>query len=228
MLNTDLEIKEIQFKRGKKSVLEEKLVADLLGVPKSGEPIYETDTGKLKLGDGTTPYIDLPYFGVTSDTSNLPNFAIKDPLSNQVLLYDETLQAWVNKDLADEESIIYLAERGLTIKGYDSAEQGYMLVKDLKEGLAWVKPLDTAPLNNAVAAAETHKNEAANLAQQAGAAAIKAETAESNAKAINNQTMAWVNEKFWWGTADEYNEEISTNGLNPETFYFIRMSGINS
>jgi hypothetical protein len=228
MLNTDLEIKEIQFKRGKKSVLEEKLVADLLGVPKSGEPIYETDTGKLKLGDGTTPYIDLPYFGVTGDTSNLPNFIIQDPLNSQVLLYDENLQAWVNKDLADKESIIYLAERGLTIKGYDEAEQGYMLVKDQTEGLAWVKPLDTTPLNNAVAAAETHKNEAANLAQQAGVAAIKAETAENNAKAINNQTMAWVNEKFWWGTADEYNEEISTNGLNPETFYFIRMSGINS
>jgi hypothetical protein len=34
--------------------------------------------------------------------------------------------------------------------------------------------------------------------------------------------MSWVNNKFWWGTAEEYNAEIAKNGLNPETFYFIK------
>lgn len=31
--------------------------------PASGEPCYETDTGKLKIGNGTTPYNDLEYIG---------------------------------------------------------------------------------------------------------------------------------------------------------------------
>lgn len=226
MPNTDLEIKNIQFKRGKKAVLEEKLVAGNLGVPKDGEPIYETNTRSLKIGDGHTSYKDLPYFGGKSDSGNvsldIPNFIIQDPLTSQILLYDAEQQAWVNKDLADSESIIYLAERGLTIKGYDKAEQGYMLVKDQTEGLAWVKPLETAQLNNAVASAETHAATAGTYAQQAGGAAIRAETAEGNANRINEQTMTWVNNKFWWGTADEYNAEIAENGLNPGTFYFIK------
>jgi hypothetical protein len=222
MPNTDLEIKNIQFKRGKKAILEEKLVADKLGVPNSGEPIYETDTRKLKIGDGITAYRELPYFGGNSTDLDLPTFIIQDPLTDQILLYDAEQQAWVNKDLADSESIIYLAERGLTIKGYDAAEQGYMLVKDQVKGLTWVKPLDTAQLNSAVASAESHATTAGTYSQQAGSAAIKAETAEGNATRINQQTMAWVNDKFWWGTAEEYNAEISENGLIPGTFYFIK------
>ena len=222
MLNTDLEIKNIQFKRGKKAVLEEKLVAGKLGVPKSGEPIYETDTRKLKIGDGVTSYKDLPYFGGNGSDVDIPNFIIQDPLdNNQILLYDETLQAWVNKDLADDESIVYLTERGLTIKGYDEAEQGYMLVKDSEKGLTWVEPVDITQLNNAVAAAETAKTDAKSYAQTAGNSAAQASQAAGNAEAINKTTMRWVNEKFWWGSLEEYNTEIAENGLNPGTFYFV-------
>ena len=222
MAQENLKIKTIQFKRGIKSILEAKLVATELGVPAAGEPIFETDTQKLKIGDGITPYADLPYIQGEGNSSNLSNFIIQDPLSNQILLYDDVNQAWVNKDLADKESIIYLAERGLTIKGYDEASQGYMLVKDQEKGLTWVKPLSTDQLNSAVASAEGHMTKAGEHAQQAGSAAIRAETAEGNAKTINNQTMTWVNNKFWWGTAEEYNAEIAENGLNPETFYFIK------
>ena len=222
MLNTDLEIKNIQFKRGKKAVLEDKLVAGKLGVPKSGEPIYETDSGKLKIGDGKTSYKDLHYFGGEgSSTIDVPNFIIQDPLSNQILLYDENLKAWVNKDLADDESIIYLAERGLTIKGYDTAEQGYMLVKDATNGLTWVEPVNITQLNNAVAAAETAKTDAKDFATQAGNSAAQASQAAGNADRINQQTMNWVNEKFWWGSLEEYNQHIQENGLNPGTFYFV-------
>jgi hypothetical protein len=221
MPNTDLEIKNIQFKRGKKAVLEEKLVAGKLGVPKSGEPIYETDTRKLKIGDGKTSYKDLPYYGGNGSDVDIPNFIIQDPLSNQILLYDESLQAWVNKDLADDESIIYLAERGLTIKGYDTAEQGYMLVKDSVNGLTWVEPVNITQLNNAVGAAETAKTDAKNYAQTAGNSAAQASQAAGNADRINQQTMNWVNEKFWWGSLEEYNQHIQENGLNPGTFYFV-------
>jgi hypothetical protein len=37
---------------------------------------------------------------------------------------------------------------------------------------------------------------AGEYSQQAGSAAIRAETAEGNAKTINNQTMSFVNNKF--------------------------------
>lgn len=190
MPNNEINIKTIQFKRGLKAILEAKLTVDNLGVPLVGEPVYETDTKKLKIGDGKTAYVDLPYLQGSAEEGNLPNFIIQDPLSNQVLLYDADLQAWVNKDLADKESIIYLAERGLTIKGYDEAAQGYMLVKDQEKGLTWVKPLDSAQLQQAVVDAEGLKNQAGTYAVQAGNAAVAAETAEGNANRINQQTMS--------------------------------------
>jgi hypothetical protein len=31
--------------------------------------------------------------------------------------------------------------------------------------------------------------------------------------------MNWVNEKFWWGTIEEYN---SLSKIDPGTFYFIK------
>ena len=195
MTEQDVKIKTIQFKRGLKTSLEAKLTTEVLGIPLAGEPIFETDTGKLKIGDGINSYVDLPYISGGS-VEGIPNFIIQDPLSNQVLLYDEETQSWVNKNLADRESIIYLAERGLTIKGYDEASQGYMLVKDQEKGLAWVKPLSTDQLNSAVASAEGHMTKAGEYSQQAGSAAIRAENAEGSANRINQQTMSWVNNKF--------------------------------
>lgn len=53
-------IQKIQLKRGTKNVLE--LVLKNSNRPASGEPIYELDTGKLKIGDGIHDYADLAYF----------------------------------------------------------------------------------------------------------------------------------------------------------------------
>ena len=41
----------------------EALSAQGAAVPKAGEPVYENDTRKLKIGDGVTPLSDLKYFG---------------------------------------------------------------------------------------------------------------------------------------------------------------------
>lgn len=211
----NFQLKTAQFKRGLKSILEARLVANDLGVLLAGEPAFETDTGQLKVGNGVSAYIDLPYVG---NSAGDPRFAITDPVDNQILLYDSDSQKWVNRDLADRESIIYLAARGLTIKGYDTAKQGYMLVKDSIEGLAWVKPLDDTQLQSSVAAAEVAKNQAGNYAIQAGNSAVAAATSEGNANRINQQTMNWVNKKFWWGSIEEYNALTS---IDPGTFYFI-------
>jgi hypothetical protein len=63
MTQDSMKIRTIQFKRGHKAALETKLTSAELGVPAAGEPIYESDTGKLKIGNGTTPWNDLPYLG---------------------------------------------------------------------------------------------------------------------------------------------------------------------
>jgi hypothetical protein len=215
------EIKTIQFKRGKKAILEARLIAGDLGVPKASEPIHEYDTGSLKIGDGVTPYKDLPYFG-GSGSGEDSRFVIQDPLSGQVLLYDEELGKWVNKDLADKESIIYLAERGLTIKGYDEATQGQMLVKDNEKGITWVDQPNLSQMQSFVSAAQTAANNASGYAVQAGNEAVKATTAAGQAERINQQTMNWVNDKFWWGTRAEYDAEVEEFGLNPGAFYFVR------
>ena len=41
----------------------EALAAQGTSVPKAGEIVYENDTRKMKIGDGTTSYADLKYFG---------------------------------------------------------------------------------------------------------------------------------------------------------------------
>lgn len=52
-------ITSIQFKRGNKSALEQVLVG--AKKPVRGEPVWESDTNKLKIGDGSNDYVDLPY-----------------------------------------------------------------------------------------------------------------------------------------------------------------------
>ena len=41
--------------------------------PSAGEPCFETDTGKLKIGDGITAYNSLPYQGGTGDVKSTGN-----------------------------------------------------------------------------------------------------------------------------------------------------------
>lgn len=38
--------------------------------PKDGEPIFEIDTGDVKIGDGVRPYVELPYLGISQETIN--------------------------------------------------------------------------------------------------------------------------------------------------------------
>ena len=212
--NTDTEIRVIQFKRGIKAILESRLVSNDLGVPESGEPIFETDTGQLKIGDGITPYKDLSY--ITG-----PKFIIKDPLDNQILVYDEAQQAWINKNLTDDESIIYLdAEtKGLSIKGYSEAKQGQMLVKDKTSGLAWIDPISDRQLQDVVSSATQLKDQAGIYAQEAGNYVSEASTAADRAEASFGSIVGFIEDKFWWGTAEEYN---AIEHIKADTFYFIK------
>lgn len=58
-MNNIPQISSVQFKRGKRLNLERSLRG--LNRPLAGEPVFETDTFALKIGDGIHDYIDLPY-----------------------------------------------------------------------------------------------------------------------------------------------------------------------
>ena len=80
-------IQKIQLKRGAKNVLD--LVLKNSNRPASGEPIYELDTGKLKIGDGIHDYADLAYFVSIASTQKLVYNSIFEfpPVGNEGTLY---------------------------------------------------------------------------------------------------------------------------------------------
>lgn len=83
-------IQQIQFKRGRKAVLEAVLTKEKKSVLLLGEPAYETDTGQLKIGNGISDYKDLAYIsGGPGGTEIDSRFEITDPVNNQILVYDQ-------------------------------------------------------------------------------------------------------------------------------------------
>jgi len=124
---------------------------------------------------------------------------------------------WKENQFTDDNSIITTTSDGkLSIKGYENANQGQMLVKDETVGLTWVDPLSPQELHEAVAQATIAGQEAT----KAGNSAVAADTSAQTAERINQQTMNWVNNKFWWGTLEEYN---ALEEINEGTFYFIQL-----
>ena len=77
-----MRIEVIQLKRGNKDALEAVLRGERK--PADGEPIFETDTGKLKFGDGQHNYDELSYFGAD-------NIEITGSLDGQILIYNKSL-----------------------------------------------------------------------------------------------------------------------------------------
>ena len=161
------------------------------------------------------------YTLISDAQTGLPDvFMLQDPAGDQVIIYDAELKKWVNKDLADKESVIYLAERGLTIKGYEDATQGQMLVKDAENGLVWTTPITAADLQPYIANAYESAQQAGQSAAEAGNEAIRAEAAADKAQFINDTMISYVENKFWWGTIEEYN---ALDHINAGTFHFITL-----
>ncbi len=76
-----MRIEVVQLKRGNRAALEAVLRGERK--PADGEPVFESDTGKLKFGDGQHNYIDLEYFG-TGDIE------IVGSLDGQILIYNKS------------------------------------------------------------------------------------------------------------------------------------------
>ena len=69
-----------------------------------------------------------------------------------------------------------------------------------------------------MSACEQAAQRAGNYSTAAGTSASQADASATAADLINRRTMEYVNNKFWWGTVEEYN---ALESLNPGTFYFV-------
>jgi hypothetical protein len=80
-------------------------------VPRNGEPIYETDTGKMKIGDGTTRYSLLDYLADTASLANLSDntinnlsdVTISSAQNDQGIIYENG--QWKNKTVVAAASV---------------------------------------------------------------------------------------------------------------------------
>ena len=207
-------IEVLQVKRGYKLALEAILVGQKK--PADGEPIFEIDTGKIKFGDGINDYVDLPYFR-TGDVE------ISGSLDGQTLVYNATQDKWEPKALADEKSITYTND-GLKIAGFtgSQAQQGYTPVVN-NDTLGWQPSVSQQQLDAAVALAENRAATAGQYATNALNSATAASTAAEQARQFRDLTSQLLQEKFWFGTREEYETEIlAQHKLNEGTIYFIR------
>ena len=187
----------IQFRRGT-----EQEWIDVNPTPRIGEPCFSTDVGRVKIGDGESKWSELDYIGGEGT-----DFYIEDPEGGQILLYNAETERWENYNLADEDSIIYLTDKGLSLKGYKEAAQGQMLVKDTTLGLAWINPVSDQSLQEAVRDAQQSADRASQSAVVAGNFAGEA-----------IQAKAEVDRKIWFGSMEEYN---ALETIYHDTVYII-------
>lgn len=141
-------------------------------------------------------------------------FDVEDPQDKQVLLYNEENNSWNNYDLSDENSIIYLDNYGLSLKNYNMAHQGQMLVKDTNKGLYWVDPVSDQSIQEATERAEEAATRSSNYSVQAGNYAASALQSATDAA----ESVEAVERKFWYGTIDEYN---NLEKIYSSTIYII-------
>ena len=207
-----MRIEVIQLKRGNKETLEAVLRGERK--PADGEPIFETDTGKLKFGDGQRNYDELSYFGAH-------NIEVVGSLDGQILIYNESLDKWEPKNLADNQSIEY-SDDGLKIVGFGPDKQGAGPI--VNDGhIIWKQAITDETLDAKVNLA----NEAAYSAGQSAANALQAmndaQKYAGQAEQARNATISLLNDKFWFGTRAEYETEIiGQHQLKEGTIYFIR------
>ena len=211
-----MRIEVIQLKRGDKATLEAVLRGERK--PADGEPIFETNTGKLKFGDGQHNYDELEYFR-TGDVE------IVGSLDGQILIYNESSGKWEPKAFADNQSIEYTQD-GLRIAGFGTDKQGASPVVNVvnnKGEIVWKQAITDETLDAKVNLA----NEAAFRAGQSAVNALNAvddaQKAAGQAEQFRDLTAQLLEDKFWFGTRAEYETEIiGQHKLKEGTIYFIR------
>ncbi len=83
----------------------------------SGEFGLETNTGKVKLGNGTTAWTSLAYFGNLEALDNVGDVVITSASTGQVLQYNGTNSVNASLDLSGKQDVV---------SGVSSTEIGYL------------------------------------------------------------------------------------------------------
>lgn len=120
--------------------------------PSAGEPCFETDTGKLKIGDGITAYNSLPYQGGTSDTavtidtaqtiSGLKTFTNDINITPQTSGSSSVREAHIDLSSGNMNEYISASGTDKTFGMYSSSEDGIRIgtsKTDFTRGLS-IKP----------------------------------------------------------------------------------------
>lgn len=107
-----------KFKRGNASAW-----ASVNPILEAGEPGFELDTGKLKIGNGTTPWNELNYIN-----SNL----ISVDVDNQSIIIDGLGQ--------------------ISLKGFTEAQSGQSIRKNEQGSLEWYTPISQEELDSLIKA----------------------------------------------------------------------------
>ena len=184
-----MRIEVVQLKRGNRAALEAVLRGERK--PADGEPIFETDTGKLKFGDGQQDYIDLGYFGAD-------DIEITGSLDGQILIYNKALDKWEPKNLADNQSIEYTQD-GLRIAGFGTDKQGASPVVNVVNNKGEIVRKQ-AITDETLDAKVNLANEAAHSAGQSAANALRdaglAQQAAGQAEQFRDLTAQLLDDKF--------------------------------
>lgn len=81
------------FKKGTKAELEASS-----SIPREGEPIFETDTGRLKVGDGVSVYASLPYIDKVQVVSDISPESGANPASAAaVYTYGQSIKKYADE-----------------------------------------------------------------------------------------------------------------------------------
>lgn len=216
------------------SAVESKMPSNYFCICKDDGKLYtyntlnelDPETGKFRLLDVDTTELEAAIEALKQQVEDTENhFDFDSAEEDQVLVYNSTSGKWEASNLVDDKSIIYIdRENGLSLKGYTEASQGQILAKDAEQGLVWIHPLSDEQLQQKVNIANNAAQEAANSATAAGNSAVTAELAAKQAQRVVDVALSNINNKFWWGTLEEYNalEEILEG-----TFYFVQVSEVS-
>lgn len=81
------------FKKGTKAELEASS-----SIPREGEPIFETDTGRLKVGDGVSTYASLPYIDKVQVVSDIgPESGANPASAAAVYTYGQSIKKYADE-----------------------------------------------------------------------------------------------------------------------------------
>lgn len=209
----------ILFKRGTKADLEANTE-----IIQSGEPVYEIDTGRIKIGDGKTKYVDLQYIGggggeeVDALIDKVNNFLNGADISQEAI--DTLLEIQIqHTKLSDSISKLETAQTTHSQKFLD-AEKDRALIREQYANADKILSTTCVAENTAIRAefAAADLNISTNLSNEITRATSAEAQVLSEAKAYANEIKAnllgegVLNETY--DTLKEISDWIAAEGID--------------